>query len=107
MAICRNPHCEDRAWWSGYCRVCFQTTGVADRLADERAAQEQADRAARRAAAIAAANDRLVGLGDGGVMPWWEISERLNADGLRLEGRPFTPATARGRYLELTADRWE
>lgn len=107
MAVCANPNCEERAWWSGFCRLCFQTTGVADRLAEEREAQEIADREARRQAQIDAANDRVIGLGDGGVMPWWEVSERLNADGLRLKGRPFTPATARGRYLQLTADRWE
>ncbi len=106
-ATCQNPNCAERAWWSGWCRLCFQTTGVADRLAEERAEQQARDRAERLAQARQAVIDSLLELGDQGVMPWWEISEKLNAQGHRLNGRPFTPATARGRYLELTADLWE
>ncbi len=104
---CNNPTCTERAWWSGWCRICFQTTGVAERLAEERTLEEQRDKAERIATAKRAVNDSVVELGDHGTAPWWEISEKLNAQGHRLGGRPFTPTTARGRYLELTAHQWE
>lgn len=104
---CHNPDCDGRAWWSGWCRRCWQVTGVGDRVASERRASEAAARQAKLDAERQRARDRLVELGDEGRLPWWEISEQLNAAGLRIDGRPFTPATARGTYLTLTADRWE
>lgn len=104
---CRNPDCDSRPWWSGWCRLCWQVTGVGDRESEKRRASEAAEREAKIEAERERARDRLVELGDEGKLPWWEVSEQLNASGFRLEGRPFTPALARGTYMSMTADRWE
>ncbi len=104
---CRNPDCDSRAWWGGWCRLCWQVTGVGEQASEQRRADEDAERAAKIEAEKERARDRLLELGDDGQLPWWEISEKLNASGLRLEGKPFTPALARGTYLTMTADRWE
>lgn len=104
---CKNPACDDRAWWAGFCRLCFQTTGAAERVAEQRVAEEVAAREARRAAERQRVVDALRRFGDEGRLPWWEVSEKLNAAGLKWEGRRFTPALARGRYLDMTAAEWE
>ena len=56
---CKNPACSDRAWWAGFCRLCFQTTGAADQHAAERAAEEHTRRAAREQAELDRVRDRL------------------------------------------------
>ena len=106
-ATCRNPACDDRAWWGGWCRLCWQVTGVGDQQSAKRRAAEEAAAQAEIAAEVESARDRLYELGDAGKLAWWEISEQLNASGHRLGGRPFTPATARGEFLVMTADEWE
>ncbi|MCP3938878.1 MAG: hypothetical protein GY708_26310 [Actinomycetia bacterium] len=104
---CKNPACDDRSWWAGFCRLCFQTTGAADQFAEERIAEERAVREAREQAEKDRVAGQLLRLGDEGLLPWWEVSERLNAAGLKWDGKRFTPAIARGRYLQLTAHEWE
>ena len=106
-ATCRNPSCDSRPWWGGWCRLCWQVTGVGDRESEKRRSQEIADREATIEAERERARERLIELGDEGKLPWWEVSEQLNALGFRLEVRPFTPALARGTYMSMTADRWE
>jgi hypothetical protein len=104
---CKNPACSERAWWAGFCRLCFQTTGVADQFAAQRLAEEQAAKANREHAEFERVRDRLIAMGDDGTLAWWEVSERLNAAGMKWMGRRFTPGIARGRYLALTAHDWE
>lgn len=106
-ATCRNPDCDSRPWWGGWCRLCWQVTGVGDQEAAKRRAAEEAEREAVIEADRQRAKDQLLELGDEGLLAWWEVSERLNARGMRINGRPFTPAVARGTYLTMTADQWE
>jgi len=106
-ASCKNPNCSDRAWWGGWCRLCWQVTGVGDQVSADRRKEEAAAKDAKIEAERERARSRLQELGEAGVLPWWEISEQLNASGFRLDGRPYTPATARGAYLVMTAPDWE
>ena len=104
---CKNPTCNDRAWWAGWCRLCWQVTGVGEQHSANRRAEQQATQQAAVDAEIERARASLHELGTAGKLAWWEISEQLNAAGHRLSGVPFTPATARGAYLVMTAHEWE
>ncbi|GEM_PF-2700049 len=99
-------YCEYSARWEGLCLTCYQTSGLAEqRRAEDRARQER-ERAAQQAEHEAAALTRLLELGDQ-QLPWWDISERLNRSGLRHQGTPWTPSSARGVYVAHREDDWE
>ena len=103
MAQCR--YCSYTARWEGLCLSCYQRSGRAEERRAEELAREAAERRERAEREQQRAVEKLLELGDQ-QLPWWDISERLNRAGLRLEGAPWTPTSARGHYVALR-DEWD
>ena len=59
---CKNPDCDSRPWWGGWCRLCWQVTGVGDQAAADRRQREQDEREAKLEAERQRARDRLLEL---------------------------------------------